>query len=284
VTTLTRALVVVAALLLPSLAFGLTKADEPIKPVTVCDILSDPAQFSGKNVAVIGIGTEYRNDTPSWLTANGCRVRVECCRVPAPNPLVALDQPVLVEKLKQARGSAPPDANRTWDVFYGRVETREQFEKEHGVGAFVGPVQLLFKGGYGLYFGDDGSHREVVIVGSPGIILTAKEPFKTTVCELVEQPAHYQGKAIEFRSAISLSGEDAPLTLSDGGCSTPARFEVVDPLPDESRNSYQSLNSYVAQDRVVEATVLGRVWQTVVLNGESYFRITLQRVSDVAAK
>ena len=52
----------------------------------------------------------------------------------------------------------------------------------------------------------------------------------------------------------------------------------------ESRVSYQTLNSYLAQNRVVEATVLGRGWHTLVVNGESYFRITLRLVSNVAAK
>jgi hypothetical protein len=114
-----------------------------------------------------------------------------------------------------------------------------------------------------------------------------KEPIKTTVCELTGKPEdyeHYQGKVIQLRATISRSGQDALLKLSDGGCAMPARFEVADPLPAESRNSYQSLNSYLGQNRAVEATILGRIQQILVIGGESYYRLTLQLVSDVAPK
>jgi hypothetical protein len=67
------------------------------------------------------------------------------------------------------------------------------------------------------------------------------------------------------------------------GCAMPARF-VVDPAPAESRNSYRSLNSYLGQNRAVEATILGRVQRVPVTGGESYYRLSLRLVSDVPPK
>jgi hypothetical protein len=280
--------------MLPCVASGLTNADEAIKPVTVCDILADPAQFSGRNVAVIGI--DQAEGGGSWLTANGCRLWIECCHATAPDlPSyeLFLDHPTLIEKLKQARGSALPNARRIWEVFYGSVETRDEIEKDTGFGpSKTEPVRLIYGRAEGFYFGEDGSRIviEKITVSSPadGPIRTVLlEPIKTTVCELAEKPEYYeryQGKVIQLGVAISRSGENALLTLSDGGCSMPARFEVVDPLPTESSNSYQSLSSYLAQNRAMEATILGRIQQILAIGGESYYRLTLRLVSDVAPK
>jgi hypothetical protein len=133
-TSLIRALVAISVSMLPCVAFGLTNADEAIQPVTVCDILANPALFSGKDVAVIGI--ENREGNESWLITSDCRLRVEYNNARDFHPDL-LDRSALVEKLTQAVGSAPPDAKRLWRLVYGRVETPEDFAKDHWVGDFA---------------------------------------------------------------------------------------------------------------------------------------------------
>jgi hypothetical protein len=273
--TVIRVLVAIALSLSPGVAFGLTGAGEPIKPVTVCDILSDPAQFSGKNVAVIGI--EHRESNESWLIANDCRLLVEYNQAPDLRPDL-LDRAVLVEKVRQAVGSAPPDAKRMWRLVYGRVETPEDFAKDHWVGDFAEPVQLLFKGKPESYLNDQGNSLTVVQAGGGPIFVPLKgsteRALPVTLCDFLKTPKRYQGKLIRLRAALAPSGVDTPPVLSDRGCSAPVRFEG--PEAPGKYNPTLSLGWYLTQRRVVEASFWGTVRQNPIAHGTSYLEFSLR--------
>ena len=49
----------------------LAKASQPIKPVTVCEVLEDLPRYSGKTIAVLGRLASNLIDG-AWLTETGC--------------------------------------------------------------------------------------------------------------------------------------------------------------------------------------------------------------------
>jgi hypothetical protein len=253
----------------------LAKAEEPIRPVTVCDVLADPAQFSGRNIAVVG--KEHVENFAVWVTANDCSLRVQ--------PYFAsgfqadlLDRLALAEKLKQARAAAPPDEKRVWSLFYGRVETREDFERDHWVGSFAAPVQLLFKGSNWLSFNDEGVPVVTVSVGGGPIFISPQGALTVTLCELLKTPTHYRGKLIQLSSALAPSGANTLPVLSDQGCSTPVQFEGPGALLNYEYGlpPFQSLAWCLKQGRVVEATFWGTVKQVHIPHSKGYLDFGLQ--------
>jgi hypothetical protein len=49
----TSAALVISLVVLPGM-FGQPKSDQPVKPVTVCDVLGDLSKYSGQDVAILG--------------------------------------------------------------------------------------------------------------------------------------------------------------------------------------------------------------------------------------
>ena len=56
--------------LIHAVASGQTRTDDPLKPVTVCEILFNQPNFEGKNVAVLG--RTYFNGGGRWLRVDDC--------------------------------------------------------------------------------------------------------------------------------------------------------------------------------------------------------------------
>jgi hypothetical protein len=154
---------VIAAALLPGFVEQQETEHGRLVPLTVCEVLANPLQFNGKDLAVLGrFGI---TDEGRWLSEDDCGRRlvtkgftwpnliwVECCYQPAPDPptgSLLLDEAALAEKLRQVRkttqlrlvkrwvgsgvvknGVAVPtssgwqDVREDWAVAYGRLETR----------------------------------------------------------------------------------------------------------------------------------------------------------------
>lgn len=288
-----RAVVAIAIALLPSIVFAQVKADELVKPVSVCDVLLDLPRFNGKDVAVFGRFSSYCEQ--SRLTADDCgrkletdghvwpnSLSLELYRSPAPVPpggLLLLDHPALIEKLAHVRESP------VWTVFYGRVETREKIEKSRGFSPFGAlPAQLVSRREYELNFDAEGRPIEVVHTSSGCMIeIAVHEPIETTLCELVRAPEHYHGRVVQVRTAVHPFGVDTPTVLFDQSCSAQVRLDPSNEPSAKGGTPSEKLNGYLMQHRVVEATVSGRFERVLVLDGDSYFRLILQSVSDVAA-
>jgi hypothetical protein len=183
------------AFLAAAIAFGQANAEEPIKVVTVCDILSDPAGFNGKLIAVLG---RYdATDEGSWLSEDGCgrkletsgaAVHISVWRVPRGSPsqpvprMPALDQDSLKAKLAQAgkttklgkhlryqcsvsisdgKTSQPecgwPELPDQWAIAYGRVETMG--DGRYGFGHLGGSPAQVFAQGALVLIDEDGRVR-----------------------------------------------------------------------------------------------------------------------------
>jgi hypothetical protein len=62
--------------LLPGM-FGQPKSDQPVKPVTVCEVLGDLPKYSGKNSAILG-----RLDCDIGLIDRTCFLTQDQCKRP----------------------------------------------------------------------------------------------------------------------------------------------------------------------------------------------------------
>jgi hypothetical protein len=131
---------------------------QPLKPVTVCEILMNQEKYNGTNVAAIGRSSQTSEG--HWLMEDKCDrnyetngfvweniIWVQCCSQPAPDPSsgsLLLDEAALIEKLAQLRKSTKlqmisrqsyrvtdgKSAGRvnikdTWAVVYGRIDARK---------------------------------------------------------------------------------------------------------------------------------------------------------------
>jgi hypothetical protein len=151
---------------------------QPLKPVTVCELLVNQDKYNGTNVAVIG-RYDYTNEG-SWLTEDTCDwkpgnevvwrniIWVHCCYQPAPDPpsgSLLLDESALIEKLALLRKSTKlqfqsrkqyklkdgkrvsagmSDVKETWAVAFGRIDARRQWA------TFLGILGIQVKhAGYG---------------------------------------------------------------------------------------------------------------------------------------
>lgn len=147
--------IIAAAFLCPGISSAQSKPSAPpFKPVTVCEVLANPAQFDGKNLLVLGRSNQTFEG--HWLAEDDCGTKLtmagrtwpnsvwlECCRTPAPDPpsgTLAIDKDALDQKLQQVRQTTQlryhlslvtsPDekagARREvmddWAVAYGRLE------------------------------------------------------------------------------------------------------------------------------------------------------------------
>jgi hypothetical protein len=139
-----------------------------VKPLTVCEVVSNLKAYNGKTIAVVGWleGTEEGN----WLDEEGCVQRLQTNSFTWPNALwlqyeasaprmsgveKLTDRSILRQKLSEVVSrEKPPSPQKHLAVLYGRLETREVLEtyvggdgNEHGVGfGHVGyaPAQLVF--------------------------------------------------------------------------------------------------------------------------------------------
>lgn len=124
---------------------------EPIAIATVCEVLTNPWLFNGKNLVLIGRssysihGRSLSEDdcNPPVITAGHKwpnSIYLECCYKPAPNlpsGTLMLDRVRLAEKVKRLRQTTPLkvekafclnpprlcDARQQWGVAYGRLST-----------------------------------------------------------------------------------------------------------------------------------------------------------------
>jgi hypothetical protein len=167
-------------LLTASVAFGQTNTEQPVKVVTVCDILLDPSNFNGKSIVVLGRLSS--SDEGSWLVEDKCDRKVDSKNGTAshimvwleqrgrgpstPPSMPSIDQDSLKAKLEQAgqttklgkhiqyqctisfleKNAKPecgwPEVNDQWAIVYGRVETVS--DGENGFGHLGGaPAQVV---------------------------------------------------------------------------------------------------------------------------------------------
>jgi hypothetical protein len=145
----------VRALVLVFLAAAHLWAAGPIAPITVCEILADPAAHDGKDVAVLG-RYSFRKDG-RWIGEQSCGTAAtvpamlwltEDSAVGPKSPAdFELDASVLNRKFAEllkhtALGKfrfGTPDYDR-WAVVYGRVIVRK------GNDAAKAPAELVFRG------------------------------------------------------------------------------------------------------------------------------------------
>jgi hypothetical protein len=183
---------VCSALLAGAIAFGQTRAEEPIKVVTVCDILLGGAEFNGKTVAVLG--RFAGSDEGQWLVEDECGRKVEVngvvressvWLVPRSSPFQAnsgtppFDQDSLKAKLSQVgkttklgkhvqyqctlstNGGKPecgwPELPDQWAIAYGKVETIG--DSRSGFGHLGGSPAQLFAQGVLVFIDENGRLR-----------------------------------------------------------------------------------------------------------------------------
>jgi hypothetical protein len=167
--------VAVIAVVLPGM-FGQPEPDQPVKPVTVCEVLGDLPKFSGKGLAILG-----RLDCQSSLIDRTCFLAQDHCerpitteafvwptniwiaeywdegipKPPSANPLI--DEPTLIDKLSLLRKTTKLRSHRKdvfktlngWGVAYGKVYSSPQLESkpscvDKGCRGFRGaPVALI---------------------------------------------------------------------------------------------------------------------------------------------
>jgi hypothetical protein len=171
------------AVLTAPVAFGQANPVEPVKVVTVCDILLDPSSFNGKSMVVLG--RLSASDEGLWLVEEKCDRKVDTKnggasnimvwlehRGRGPSPPLAMpliDQDSLRAKLEQAgkttklgkhvqyqctisyleKDARPqcgwPEVNDEWAIVYGKVETIG--DREYGYGHLSGaPAQVVYQG------------------------------------------------------------------------------------------------------------------------------------------
>ena len=108
---------IIAAALLPGFVDQQETAHARLVPLTVCEVLANPQQFNGKDLAVLG--RFAITDEGRWLSEDDCARRlvtkgftwpnliwVDCCYQPAPDPptgSLLVDEAALSDKLKQVR-------------------------------------------------------------------------------------------------------------------------------------------------------------------------------------
>jgi hypothetical protein len=120
-------------------------AEPPLRPVTVCEVLQNLSAYDGQVVAVVG-RLSFRR-TGRWLGEQKCTqklvmggqewpnafwVAYDPQNAPKPPAVLAVDAPLLAEKLREVKqgssltklpfGSSDYDS---WAVIYCRVETRK---------------------------------------------------------------------------------------------------------------------------------------------------------------
>lgn len=184
-----------SAFLAAAIALGQTNAEEPVKVVTVCDILLGGAEFNGKTVAVLG--RFVSSDEGQWLVEDECGRKVEAngaaressvWLVPRGGPsqpipkMPALDQDSLKAKLVQVgkttklgkhlhyqcsvsisdgKRSEPvcgwPELPDQWAIAYGRVETMG--DRRYGFGHLDGSPAQVFAQGVLVFIDEDGRLR-----------------------------------------------------------------------------------------------------------------------------
>jgi len=133
-------LVILVAVPLPSRGIRVA-TENPLKPITVCEILRDHKLYNGNVVAVIGrfSGTEEG----SWLGDDNCELKLQTDRLTWPNLLWLEYDPSLpplsgnlhlnmddvrtrLAELKQRPQSRPAKAG--WVIVFGRLEFPQELQ------------------------------------------------------------------------------------------------------------------------------------------------------------
>jgi len=246
---------------LPASVFAQGKADELVKLVTVCEVLRDPAQFNGKAVAVLG-HLEYM--AKFWLTDAACgrSLQLEARNSPAPNsPFgeLSLDRLAVLARIQGARKSERP-ADRFWTIEFGWFVEGDA------------SAALIYDSQYELWFDDEGRRVEVVLTDYDHGLIHGPGGIPATLCELTSAPAHYHGQVVQLRTSVRPAGIDTPNALFDRSCPAEIRLDIPKEIP------------FDHGQRPFNATISGKFEQILVLNGLSYLRLTLQSISDIAAK
>lgn len=121
------------------------RAEPPLKPVTVCDVLADLPAYDGKAVAVVGrfsfrqagrwlgeqkCASKFVTGDQEW--PNSLWVTFDPATAPKPPGVMAVDAPLLAQKVREVKlgtsltklpfGSSDYDS---WALVFGRVETRK---------------------------------------------------------------------------------------------------------------------------------------------------------------
>ena len=172
-----------------AVAYGQTNTNEPIKVLTVCDVLLGGAEFDGKTVAVLG--RYVSSDEGQWLVEDECDRKLESNRAPlhisvwlvgrgSPSqPILrmpALDQASLKAKLVQAGKTTKlgkhlqyqcsvsisdgktecgwPELLDQWAIAYGKVETMG--DRRNGFGHLGGSSAQVFDQGALVFIEKDG--------------------------------------------------------------------------------------------------------------------------------
>lgn len=175
-----------------AVAYGQTNTNQPIRVLTVCDVLLGGAEFDGKTVAVLGrfVGS----DEGQWLVEDECDRKLETNRAPlhisvwlvgrgSPSqPILrmpALDQASLKAKLVQAGKTTKlgkhlqyqcsvsisdgktecgwPELQDQWAIAYGKVETMG--DRRYGFGHLGGSPAQVFDQGALVFIDESGRPR-----------------------------------------------------------------------------------------------------------------------------
>jgi len=89
---------------------------------------------------------------------------------------------------------------------------------------------------------------------------TEPQPLKTTLCEIVKQPARFAGKRVEFRATIDSGVQDLPTGVVDPSCAATLAFGLTgDAQLARLANDKQFRKMSKALQRTprVQATVIG---------------------------
>ena len=112
-------------------------ADAPLRPVTVCEILAQPAQYEGAAIPVLG-KFSFRAAAGRFIAEDGCdskpasmslRVEFDAKGAPKPPGVLEVEAAALNRKLEDVKRRTPLGKFRfgsldydRWAVVYGRVE------------------------------------------------------------------------------------------------------------------------------------------------------------------
>ncbi len=130
--------------------------------------------------------------------------------------------------------------------------------------------------------------RPFVVVAALVLLVSAasgsgqkpEEPVKTTLCEILRQPASFNGKLVQFRARVESGVLDLPGSAVDDTCS----MELPFMSPDDQHlagllkdREFRKLTNYLKKTPLVQATITG--WFGV--DKKSLPGLVLESVSDV---
>jgi hypothetical protein len=291
----TLATVAVAIGTLSRLAYAQSNI-EALKPVPVCVVLANPAEFRSQSIAVLGI-LRLTGGSPE-IVAN-CDTQAEVDgRTPQsslplmysasqpPGGVLTLDHSILVRGIEQMRGQE--GGRQTWTVVYGRLESGDEFDSVGGFDPRRSPAtQLMVRDLHGLSFDNQGREVTTVIVDNhPGLLEVANPaPIDVTVCDLARAPDKYYARTVRISHGIAYPpGLDSSAVLSDSSCSASLLLDASNGDLANDDTGVRALHEAFRQYRVTEVTVVGKVERVLLIGGGGYLRFILQSVSVISLK